>query len=125
MHPKGAILVVYAGSSFSEPKSTDIIYQERRIEFDINLVMRHLREHEGAYAYLDTVRLALTGFKINGTGKFYPLKEEFISEEMGIWQYRITFSTTMPAIEIDEHEKPQLLIKITTVDDYGMLEVSK
>jgi hypothetical protein len=125
LHPKGALLVSYAGSTFSEPKPTDIVFQERKVEFDITVAMRHLRSHEGAYAYLDAVRIALTGYRIAGCSKMYPTKEEFLSEDSGVWQYAMTFAMTMPSIEIDEDEQLPLLIKITTVDDYGITEVSK
>lgn len=125
MHPKGALLVSYAGSTFSEPKPTDIVFQERKVEFDITVAMRHLRNHEGAYAYLDAVRIALTGYRIAGCSKMYPAKEEFLNEDNGIWQYAMTFAMTIPAIEIDEDEQLPLLTKITTVDDYGETEVSK
>lgn len=125
MHRKGALLVVFAGATYSEPKSADIIYQERKLEFDINIVMRHLRTHEGAYAYLDVVRVALTGFKISGTGKFYPVREQFLSEEVGIWQYRITFACSMPAVEASEDEQAVLLKRITTIDDYDINNYTK
>lgn len=124
MHRKGALLVVFAGATYSEPK-TDIIYQERKLEFDINIVMRHLRTHEGAYAYLDAARIALTGFKVNGTGKFYPVREQFLSEEGGIWQYRITFACSMPAVEASEDEQAVLLRTITTIDDYDINNYAK
>ncbi len=55
MHHKGAILVAYAGSTYEEPAATDVVVQERKVEFDITVVMRHLRTHEGAYQYLDTL----------------------------------------------------------------------
>lgn len=120
LHAKGALLVRYAGSSFSEPRATDIIYQHRRVEFEVTVVMRHLRSHEGAYAYLDAVRIALTGYRpYPNCEKMYPVKEEFIGEDAGIWQYAITFAMTMPAIEVDEDEQLPLLKKITAIDDYG------
>ena len=123
LHHKGAILVSYRGSSFSEPRATDVVVQERKVELDIVVVMRHLRSHEGAYAYLDAVRTILTGFRLPGCSKMYPLREEFISEEGGIWQYAITFAFTMPAIELVEEEQVVLLKKITVMDDYGITEV--
>lgn len=125
MHPKGALLVSYAGSTFSEPKSTDIVSQDRKVEFDIAVIMRHLRNHEGVYAYLEAVRIALTGYRIPGCGKMYPTREEFLDESDGIWQYRMTFAMTMPAIEIDEEEQAALLRKITAVSDYGETEINK
>lgn len=125
LHSKGALLVRYVGSRFSEPEATDLIVQTRRIEFEVVVVMRHLRTHEGAYSYLDAVRIALTGYKIPGCSKMYPVREEFISEEAGIWQYAITFAMTAPAFEIDEAEQPVLLRKITTIDGYGTVVVEK
>lgn len=125
LHPKGALLVSYAGSTFSEPEAVDIVLQTRKIEFDITVVMRHLRTHEGAYAYLDAVRTVLTGYRIPGCSKMYPTREQFISEENGIWQYAITFTLTVPAIEIEEDEQLPLLKKITTIDDYGTVEVQR
>ena len=125
MHPKGALLVSYAGSTFSEPKSTDIVYQERKVEFDITIAMRHLRKPEGAYSHLDAVRIALTGHRIAGCSKMYPTKEGFLSEDNGVWQYVMTFAMTMPAIEIDEAEQLPLLKKIRTVDGYGTTEVPR
>lgn len=127
IHPKGALLVHYAGSDFLEPKTTDIVYQERRVQFAVTVVMRHLRTHEGAYAYLDAVRIALAGFQLPGCTKMYPVKEEFIGEENGIWQYGIAFVIKMPALEVGENEQAVLLKKITTIDQLNeeTLEVQK
>lgn len=119
IHPKGALLVSYAGSTYSEPKSTDIVVQDRKMEFDITVVIRNLRTYEGAYAYLETVRIALTGYRIKGCSKIYPVKEVFVSEDAGIWQYVITLALTMPVVEIEEDDQLPLLRKITTIDDYG------
>ncbi|MDI1471926.1 hypothetical protein THER_1648 [Thermodesulfovibrio sp. N1] len=125
LHPKGALLVSYAGSTFSEPQSVNAIVQERKMEFDITVAMRHLRTHEGAYAYLDAVRIALTGYRITGCSKMYPVKEQFLSEDNGIWQYSITFTLTAPAVEPTEKETTVLLRKITATDDYDTTIIKK
>ena len=104
IHPKGAVLVHYQGSNYSEPKSLGCIYQERKLEFSITVIIKHLRSHDGAYDYLDIVRQALTGFKPENCSKMYPLKEYFLAEDNGIWQYSINFAMTTTAIEDDESE---------------------
>ncbi len=116
LHAKGAILVRYAGCSYTEPLATDFIVQDRKINFEVNVVMRHLTSHEGVYAYLDAVRIALTGFKPPNCGKMYPVKEEFLTEEAGIWHYVITFSMSTKAVELEEEFQTALLKNITTID---------
>lgn len=108
IHPKGAILIHYQGSSYSEPKSLGCVYQQRKLEFSITVVMRNLRTHEGAYDYTDKVREILTGFKPENCEKMYPVKEDFMSEDNGIWQYGINFATTATAIEVDDIESETL-----------------
>lgn len=99
LHYKGAILVHYQGGNYSESKSLGYIFQDKKLEFSITVVMRHLRNHDGAYEYLDKVREILTGFIPENCTKMYPVKEEFISENNGIWQYLINFVTTTPTLE--------------------------
>jgi len=127
LHPKGALLVRYVGSNYAEPFATDVIAQDRKVNFEVNVVMRHLTSHEGIYAYLDAVRIALTGFKPPHCSKMYPVREEFITEKAGIWHYAITFSMNTRTIEIAEEKQPILLKKITTIDELNeeILEVQK
>lgn len=99
IHPKGAILVHYQGGNYSESKSLDLIYQDKKLEFSITVVIKHLRIHYGAYELLEKIREVLTGFKPDNCSKMYPSKEEFLLEDNGIWQYSINFITTTPVIE--------------------------
>ena len=99
IHPKGAILVHYQGGNYSDSKSLDTIFQLKKLEFSITLIVRHLRTHEGAYDCLDKTRSILTGFKPPNCTKMLAIKEEFISENNGIWQYSINFVTTTPVLE--------------------------
>lgn len=99
LHPKGAILIHYQGGNYTESKSINFIYQEKKLEFSITIIAKHLRTHTGAYEYLDKTRELLTGFKPENCTKMYPIKEEFIGEDGGIWQYSINFITTTPTLE--------------------------
>ncbi len=106
MHPIGALLVRYAGAKYGEPLTTNTCMQWRTIEFEIILIMRHLRrDYEGAYAYIDTVRSALIGYAINGQ-KFYGVKEEFITEMAGVWQFGITFAIKQMSFGQRTNEDP-------------------
>ena len=127
LHAKGALLVRYGGCSYTERLATDFIVQDRKINFEVNVVMRHLTSHEGVYAYLDAVRIALTGFRPPHCGKMYPVREEFLTEEAGIWHYVVTFSMNTKAVEAAEDEAAILLKKITTIDELNeeILEVQK
>lgn len=102
IHPKGAVLVHYQGANYSESKSIGCILQEKKLEFSITVVMKNLRSYEGAYYYLDKTRQVLTGFIPENCSKLLPLKEEFIGEDNGIWQYSINFATTTTVLEYED-----------------------
>jgi len=99
IHSKGAILVHYQGGNYSESNSLGYIVQDKKLEYSLTVVTRGLRNNEGSYFYLDKIRQVLTGYKPPNCSKMKPVKDEFISEENGIWQYSINFSLTTPTIE--------------------------
>ena len=75
------------------------IVQDNKKEFSITIVTRNLRANQGAYEYLDKVKAALTGFRVDECTKLMPTKDFFISENGGIWQYGINFSLTTTNIQ--------------------------
>jgi len=101
-HPKGAILVHYQGGNYSESKSLGYMVQDKKLEFSVTVITKNLRSHEGSYFYLDKVRQILTGYRPDNCSKMQPIKEDFLSEDNGIWQYSINFSLTTPTIEETE-----------------------
>jgi len=120
LHPTGAVLVHYQGSRYGKRRATDAVVQERRLEFGITVMARHLRVHTGAYAILDSVCAILTGWKPAGYGKVYPLSDGFLSEDTGIWQYQMSFAVDSVNVEIAEEEQKVLLTKLTfTNPEYG------
>ncbi|MFN8682779.1 Gp37 family protein [Paracoccus sp. P2] len=118
-HPKGVVLVAFGRATYSAPKTIDLVVQERRIEWDITLLMRNLRDHAGAYDVLDAVRLVLTGWRTSGAGKLMPVREEFLDQKQGVWTYVLTMAHTIPAVECAEEEDLPLLKRVNTTDDYG------
>lgn len=111
IHPKGAILVHYQGANYSPTNSTSSIIQEKKLVFSATAVMRHLRSNDGAYEVLDKVRELLTGFKIDNCSKISMIKENFLSENAGIWQYAINFSLIAQNIENLSTEDEIKLVK--------------
>ena len=99
LHPIGAILVHYQGANYTNSNELFLISQEKRLEFAITIVTRNLRSNEGAYETLEKVRQILCGYQIPGCTKLKPVKENFISETNGIWQYELRFTLTIPSIE--------------------------
>ena len=99
LHPIGALLVHYQGSNYTNSNAFGIISQENKKEFAITVVTRNLRANQGAYEYIDNVKAVLTGFQPDECSKLMPLKDYFISENSGIWQYGITFSLTTTNIQ--------------------------
>lgn len=99
LHSKGALLVHYQGSNYSNSEALGFISQENKKEFAITIVTRNLRTNDGAYEYIDKVKSVLTGFEPKGCSKLMPSKDYFISENNGIWQYGANFTLTTPNIQ--------------------------
>ena len=99
IHPKGAVLVHYSGSKFNPSLFEEVIVQERKLTYDFIILSRSLRGNSGIYETMDKIREALTGFQYDDTTKFYPIDEEFILEENGLWQYGMRFETFTKHVE--------------------------
>ena len=92
LHPTGAILVHYQGSSYTTTQALGFVTQENKKEFGITIITRNLRSHNGAYDYIDKVKSVLSGFQIDECTSLVPTKDYFISENKGIWQYGVNFT---------------------------------
>jgi len=99
LHSIGALLVHYQGSNYSNSDALAFISQTNKKEFAITAVTRNLRFNDGAYEYIDKVKAVLTGFEPDECSKLMPVKDYFISENKGIWQYGINFSLTTNNIQ--------------------------
>lgn len=101
IHPKGAILVTYKGSTFSKPQTTDIVIQEESVSFALIVLIRAFTDDE-ALIYLDKIKKSLTGFKIAGCSKIWVERTEFLDEDEGIFMYEVDFTTKTKSFEVTE-----------------------
>lgn len=97
-HPKGSVLINYAGSKFSEADNPNSNAQTRTLEFDIYVVQRNLKSNRGVYPLLELVKTSLTGFEPEGCMRMYPVSDDFVLEEKGIWVYVMKFNTLAPTV---------------------------
>src|ERR1700736_6644779 len=109
-HRIGAALVVYRGSDYGEVQDTASIIQERKLEFDVTVLVRDLgwgvggvpgATSPGAYAILEAIRAALTGYQVPGARKIFMVREKFVDRDPdgGVWTYLLTTALTTMAIE--------------------------
>jgi hypothetical protein len=98
-HPRGALLVSYAGSTFDKTADVAYVAQPRNLRFTVNIVMRQLNGRDGAVAACDQVRGALLGWVPPDCRKVWTNEEKYLGERAGLWQYALTFATQGVVIE--------------------------
>lgn len=134
-HRVGAALVMYKGAEYGALLDTAAIIQERRLQFEIALMMRDLGwsvggapsgPSPGAYAMIESIRAALTGFRAPGCRKMHPVKEKFVERDKqgGVWIYALTFQLTTPAVEASTVEDFPLFIKGIAMEEGGETPVA-
>lgn len=89
LHPLGAVLVQYDGSTFGNNRiSNGALAQVRTFRVTVTLLVRNLRNSSGCYEALDRAIEALSGLMLPGAiGPVTAVSESFSSEVDGIWIY--------------------------------------
>ena len=134
-HRVGAALVMYKGAQYGELLDTAAIIQERKLEFEISVMMRDLGwavggdasgPSPGAYAIIERIRTALTGYEVPGCRKMYPLREKFVKRDKqgGVWTYSSTFALSTVAVEGSQPDNFPLFIKGIALEEGGQTSVT-
>jgi hypothetical protein len=129
-HRIGAALVVYRGSDYGQVEDTASIIQERKMEFDVTVLVRDLgwsvggtpgATSPGAYAILEAIRAALTGYQVPGARKIFMVGEKFVERDSdgGVWMYLLTIALTTMALEPSTNDNFPLFIKGVALDTGG------
>ncbi len=129
-HRIGAALVVYRGSDYGPVLDTGSIIQERKMEFDITVLVRDLgwavggppgATSPGAYAILEAIRAALTGYRVPGARKTYMVREKFVERDTqgGVWIYLLTIALSTMAVQPSTPDNFPLFIKGVALEANG------
>ena len=98
--PNGSVLVVYQRSTLgSDLVAGGMVAQERTLHFDLTVLVRDLRTHQGAYPILDALYVALLGFAPIHCSKIWITQDSFVSQTDGVWEYQLTLAMRTMAIE--------------------------
>lgn len=134
-HRIGAALVRYEGARYDRLMDTAAVVQERRLQFEITLMVRDLGwgvggpadgTSPGAYALIEEVRAALTGFRVPGCTKMYPLRDRFVGRDKqgAVWIYAIRFGLTTAAVEPSSADNFPLFVKGIAQEQGGLTAIS-
>ncbi len=99
IHPVGAVLVAYQSSQFTAIEGLGHIAQQRNITLQLTVIGASLHGDSGALAILDEVRLAIVGFAPPNCLPCHLIREQFLSENAGAWQYALTVQTETQQVE--------------------------
>jgi hypothetical protein len=134
-HRIGAALVMYKGASYGDQLDTAAVIQERKMEFEVAVKMRDLGwsvgagaapNNPGAYAIIETIRTALTGFQIAGCRKMHPVTEKFVGRDKqgAVWTYALTFALSTVAVEQSRPDEFPLFIRGIALDEGGLTSIT-
>ncbi|MGH7839887.1 MAG: Gp37 family protein [Candidatus Binataceae bacterium] len=129
-HRVGAALVRFDAAEYGKLIDAAAVVQKRTLSFAIRLMMRDLGwsyggdaggPSPGAYALLESIRGALSGFQIGGCSKMYPVKERFVErdKEGGVWIYESVFAFTTAAVEPATIDNFPLLVEAVAQERGG------
>ncbi|MDG6230712.1 Gp37 family protein [Glaesserella parasuis] len=111
-HPNGAVLISYAGSKFSEPRSTSVITQTRKVHIVFTVLSRNLHNDFGALQFLDELRLSVVGFQPIDCTPSWLVEEQFDEQDSGVWIYQLVLATE--TLQIQRLQAVDLEPKLTT-----------
>ena len=104
IHPAGAVLVGYQSSKFTQIEGLGVIAQQRDIILHLTIIGANLHGDDGALAILDEVRLAIVGYAPPNCLPCHLIREQFLSEDAGAWQYELTVQTETQQIQFRQPE---------------------
>jgi hypothetical protein len=97
--PKWELLVAYRGGTFEASRNTSLVVQDRTLVFEISVLVRDLVGHQGGYALLEAVRLALQGWKpFPDCQPFQIRSDDFLNVDTGQWYWAVFVATKTQAL---------------------------
>ena len=127
-HRIGAALVAWRGATYGALIDTAAVVQARRLEFEITLLVRDLGwsfggdssgPNPGAYSLLESIRAALTGLRLPGCRKMFPLREQFLGRDPqgGVWIWSALYALETMALEASTQDNFPVFVKGTALEE--------
>lgn len=102
-HPVGVCLVRFHESPYEKPRATDYVIQNRDLLFEVVLMVRNLRKHQGLYPALEATRAVLQGFRVpKSRGPAHMVSERFLEQKDGVWKYAVLINVPVVAVQLAE-----------------------
>ncbi|MDA8449835.1 Gp37 family protein [Acidovorax sp. GBBC 3332] len=126
-HPVGAILVGYGGSRYDRASDAQgVMVQGRDVAVTLTVIVRQLNGRDGAVALLDEVRRAVLGFRMpNATDGLRAIKDDFLGQVAGLWQYALDLAAPSLVVEDRDEEDGPLLRHVTRLGPFERTETEK
>lgn len=107
-HPKGALLLSYAKSNYSDTDETALIVSDREMIFTITIVSRSLHVRHGIVPQVDFVIAMLSGFKPKHCTKpLRPVDDRFEDEHNGLWFHAVDMKTQGVHMQNCDYNPPE------------------
>lgn len=108
---KGRITVAYKSSDFGDVASTHHIVQDEKIQVELIIQARKLRDADGLHAMTEAVKRRLVGFRPTDCSKMYIVKHGFTNHDnqSSLWQYSMIFETKYRLVEDATYNTEQVL----------------
>lgn len=121
---KAGVTIIYAGSEYGLPNSTNQVRQEEKIFIQIYIESTFLRGPQGIYNLLSAVKDAIIGFAPPFCTRFQVVKHHTIGgddamKKDNMWCYSVIFQSTGIAVENFIEDTSVILKKITLIDVPG------
>jgi hypothetical protein len=113
-HPRGTIGLLYNGSGYEKRDDSrgNVIFMKRNILIGVVAIIRFFDNPQAGADrykmmpsdYVDTITDAIAGIEVQNNRpeyerKMFPVRDELVDEENGVWKYLTTFSVPIDYIE--------------------------
>ncbi len=122
-HPVGVALVRYHESPYAKPDRTDYVIQNRDLQFEITIMVRNLRKHQGLYPVLEATRAVLQGFRSpKSRAATYMVSERFLEQKDGVWKYAVLVTVPTVAVQVATvGDLPGPPLVVTATEDVALV----
>jgi hypothetical protein len=98
-HPNGAVLVQYTASQYGKSETLDWVVQQRQQHWRLVLLGRQqYGAKKGVVTMLNRLTRLLPGKQLGACEPIQLLRDYFVRQDEGLWEYCIEFSMASPVV---------------------------